>query len=395
MEYQLHVDQTWPPTDSSLGLREGVLLPPDKLDDPETIEFSGQHTVATPGWFNSHAHLELSNCSVKEYNGDFVDWIFDVLEHKESQDNEDIKQAFLNGCESLVQSGICHVVDHCDRTDQVLEVVDETGIDVHLFKELIGFFSDEIDEQESLGRKFLERASNGKTRAGLAPHAPYSAHPEVYQRCEELLEEYDGAISSHMHEIQMELEFTELGSGRFSELIEERSGETPETPYVDRPIPFFVREQYFSKPVFGIHLNYLNDRDYRWLESSSIAPVFCPRSYRHFGHDTLPVVEWYKRDIDFAMGTDSTASDTKLDLLNELRVLEDLTEIEIEPETILKSLTEVPSRVLGIPDRGVLSYGTPADISIFNVPSGDLEDLARGQAEALAVIRDGEIVWSE
>jgi cytosine/adenosine deaminase-related metal-dependent hydrolase len=80
-------------------------------------------------------------------------------------------------------------------------------------------------------------------------------------------------------------------------------------------------------------------------------------------------------------------------MLDELRKLDSLTDA-LGPEAILKALTSVPSEGLGMPDRGVLTWGTPADLSVFQVSGHGLADLARGEAEALSVWADGQPIWS-
>lgn len=393
MEYLLDADDFWPPVEgSSLGVRNGVLVPSSDLTDPEVISFEADHSVVTPGWINAHAHLELSGARDIGFNGNFADWIRDVLEFKLSLEPDDIREHFRDGCRELVKSGVARVVDHCDRTDLVLGELDEVAPDIVLLKELIAFDSESIRETQEEAQSFLKQSESEEVMTGLAPHAPYSVHPELYRWAEDELE---GGIpmSSHFHEVPEEIDFAENDSGPLRSLLEERSGSSVDVPYDgERPIPFLSRNDDIKGSLFGVHLNYLNDEDLRWLETEVIRPVFCPKSYSYFRHETLPVEDWIERSLPFALGTDSRASNESLDMLAELERLNELTS-QPDPGDVLRSLTAVPANVLGIPDRGVLAPGTPADLSIFNVPSGRLEDLAAGRAEARAVMIDGQIRW--
>jgi cytosine/adenosine deaminase-related metal-dependent hydrolase len=394
VEYIVEADRFWPPVgESSLGVRDGIMVPPSDLDDPDVLSVDAQHSVVTPGWINAHAHLELSGARDIEFNGNFADWIWDVLEFKLSLDPEEILDHYRQGCRELVESGVARVVDHCDRTDLALDALSDVAPDVVLLKELIAFDPASIEETQREARQFLERCGSERVRFGLAPHAPYSAHPDLYRWAEE--EREDGApMSSHFHEVREELEFAENDTGPLRDLLEERSGTGVEIPYDgERPIPYLHRNDDIKEPLFGIHLNYLNDEDLRWLETETIRPVFCPKSYSYFRHETLPVEDWMERSLPFALGTDSRASNSSLDMLSELRRLSELTD-EPDPEDVLRALTSVPANVIGVPDRGVLAPGTPADLSVFDVPSGELEDLAAGRAEARAVMVDGRLQWS-
>lgn len=395
MEYRLEAETFWPSIDSgSLGIRDGVLVPPVKLDDPEIVEFESESTVVTPGWFNSHAHLELSGCGDIDYDGNFADWIRNVLEFKLSLSDDEIRNHFQSGCKELVTSGVAHVVDHCDRTDLILDELSEVDLNVLPFKELVAFSSDQVDESVREARGFLKEADSRELIHGLAPHAPYSAHPEVYEWSYQQVHD-NATLSTHLHEVTEEIEFVEQASGPLMKLLEDRNGTREENPYDgNHPIPYFTRQDLFDEPLFGIHMNHLNEEDLRWLEVGEIRPVFCPKSYSYFGHETFPPEAWVERAIPFALGTDSLASNTSLDMLSELERLDELTD-QLTETMILEGLTKVPANTLGVPDRGVLSWGTPADLSIFDVPSGRISDLAQGKATPLGVVIDGEFRWAK
>lgn len=394
MNYVLHADQFWPSPNDSLGVQNGTILPADRIRGDRRLAFEGDFVVATPGWVNAHAHLELTGSPDIEFNGNFVDWIYDVLDFKQNQDETGVREAYRRGRMDLLRSGVCHVVDHCDRTDWVLDTVETLPAGTRLHKELIAY-SPERQSQVLAGAKdFLNELTDRGLPGGLAPHAPYSAHPDLYARAGELCDRVGGSLSSHLHEVEAELQYARSSEGPFAELQQRRAGEVFNSPYPGRPLADLVEAGCFDDPWFGVHMNYLSDSDFRWLRASRIHPVFCPRSYRYFGHGTLPVADWLEGGLAFGLGTDSTASNEGLDMIEELRLLNELLEPgDREAEEILRALTVYPTRVLHEPDRGVLTSGTPADFSLFDVPSKDVHDLARGRAKPLGVVHEGRLAW--
>jgi cytosine/adenosine deaminase-related metal-dependent hydrolase len=390
-EYRISVDRTWPTLEETgeVGIKNGTIVPVERLESPEEMDFRGENSVLTPGWINAHAHLELSGATDIEFNGDFVDWIYDVLDFKLSLEKEQIQSAFANGCNQLLASGVCRVFDHCDRTDWLLDEALDADLDVRLLKELIAFLPEQMEEVLREADDFLERLNDRGLRGGLAPHAPYSAHPDLYKKARERLSNGDGVFSTHLHESPEEMEFVTESSGRFQDLLEERTGSRHDSPYHDRPLAEMAESGVFDCPGLAVHLNYLTEDDLRWLESSRCYPVFCPRSYDYFGYETMPVEEWHRREIAFCLGTDSRASNQGLDMLSELRTLNDLTD-ELSTDRVLEALTVNPARVMGEPERGELTYGTPADLSLFETDTGDADELVRGEAETLAVFVDGQ-----
>lgn len=395
MSFILEVDRAWPSEEQSvLGVRDGVLVPPESLDDPDSLEFDADYCVVTPGWINAHAHLELSNSPDIDYDGRFLNWIHEVIELKQSTSTDEMLEAYRSATQDLLASGVTRVVDHCDQTGPVFELVEELSLQVHLMKELIAFTDEQVESLKDEARRFMEDLDRPRVDGGLAPHAPYSAHPELYHWAADWIDQRGGNLSSHLHEVRAELEFTVESSGDLMELLRERTGIEVTSPYDGlRPLQYFGQARTFDGGWFGVHLNYLDEADYRWLEATGLCPVFCPRSYSYFNHETLPVTDWIERGIDFALGTDSLASNDSLDMLAELRRLTELG-VQAEARTILEALTINPAQVLGVPSRGVLTWGTPADLAVFDVPSGNLTGLVKGDATPLATIVEGGVVWS-
>ena len=398
-ELLIEANRSWPNTPGKyrLGIRDNILVPPDELDQPETFSNHDQtgYTIVTPGWVNAHAHLELSAAPAIQYNGDFVDWIYQVLEFKLSQTKEQIREAYRRGAHSLHQSGVAHVLDHCDKTQWILDVAGELPIDVRPLKELIAFPPEHRTQKLEEARQFITRAEEQDLSWGLAPHAPYSAHPELYSQTRELIDRHGGTFSSHLHEIREELRFTEESTGRFQDLIRDRTGDRIDSPWRERPVAQLCRDGVYDSPGLAVHMNYLTDSDIEWVEGHNLYPVFCPRSYQYFRHETKPIQIYPEREIPFCLGTDSIASNEGLNMLEELETLAQWTD-NIDPETILKALTVYPTRVMGEPERGVLSWGTPADLSIFEVPETDpVHELARGNARPIAVVNDGNLTRLE
>ncbi|MFP4687230.1 MAG: amidohydrolase family protein [bacterium] len=392
MPYLIEPDLSWPQRQSSVAVKNGLIVSGEKFEGAPEITAEADFTVLTPGWVNSHAHLELSGCPPVEYNGSFADWILEVYEFKISRSADQVVSSYLQGCDELLASGVCRVVDHCDMTDSLLETALEHPLDIYMLKELIAHSEMQREEKFQQARRFLDKAAGKGLKAGLAPHAPYSAHPEIYKMASKLAWRKDNTLSMHLHEIEAELEYALEGTGEFVKLLKKRGIDNPRSPFDERPIATLVSGDYLSRPAFGIHLNYLNESDHRWLEAGEITPVFCPNSYDHFGHETLPVLDWFSRDYQFALGTDSKSSNTSLNMLEELKTLNRLAP-ELPADEILKALTVYPCRVLGIPESAVLTEGTPADLSLFEVDGSDVDSLARGRASALLVIRDGIVCW--
>ncbi len=52
--------------------------------EKETIEYLGANSVIMPGLINTHVHLEFSANKTTLKYGNFVKWLFSVMEHRDT-----------------------------------------------------------------------------------------------------------------------------------------------------------------------------------------------------------------------------------------------------------------------------------------------------------------------
>jgi cytosine/adenosine deaminase-related metal-dependent hydrolase len=112
-----------------------------------------------------------------------------------------------------------------------------------------------------------------------------------------------------------------------------------------------------------IHGIALKPKDIELLTQTSTGLVWCPSSNQFLYGQTAPIEALRTAGISLALGTDSTASGSD-NLLTELQTVRGLL-----PDTELMAMvTTNAARLLGVPERGQLRVGSPADLLLIYAP---------------------------
>ena len=91
-----------------------------------------------------------------------------------------------------------------------------------LFRELIALPPERIEQQLEIARRFLkpdESRHQGAALRGLSPHAPYSVHPELFDRLIGLSAESRSPLAIHLAETEAELQLLRDGTGELGRLF--------------------------------------------------------------------------------------------------------------------------------------------------------------------------------
>ena len=110
-----------------------------------------------------------------------------------------------------------------------------------------------------------------------------------------------------------------------------------------------------------------DDADLARLAASGATLVTCPRSNLWVGVGPPPVERFYASGVRIAVGTDSLASNSDLNVFSELALLHRLAP-SVEPSRLLASATREGALALGLDDMGHLAPGALARIIAIDLP---------------------------
>ncbi|RYD02764.1 hypothetical protein N752_23575 [Desulforamulus aquiferis] len=164
----------------------------------------------------------------------------------------------------------------------------------------------------------------------------------------------------------------------------------------------------FKYPVLAAHCVHLEQEDIEILAQKAMGIAYNPQSNMKLASGIAPVAKLLDLGATVGLGTDSTASNNNLDILEELRVGSFLQKVDtMNPEVIpayraLQMATIDGALSMGLGDRvGLIKEGMRADIILINTkephmcPQHNLfANIAysANSADVNTVIIDGKVV---
>ncbi len=319
-----------------------------------------------PGFVNAHCHLGLSALEKKlSPAGSFADWIRALISLNSGLDNESRVRGIRAGAEIMKRSGVTALGDYV-ADPELLPVIGGLGFRSVLFLEAIGFHSEKAQVLcKNLEEVLKRECVSPLYQLGLAPHAPYSVSPDLFQHLVELAEQYHCPLSCHVAETKEESRFLVIGDNSLEELLKERSAWDPEwNPPYKTPVEYLSSLGTLDR-LIAVHCNFVSD-DLDIMEEKKVSAVFCPKSTEWFGRTQfLPVRALLDRGMTVALGTDSLASNDSLNFLDELRMADKLLP-DVSRREILRMATCGGAEALGL-QCGTLAFGQKADLIGFRV----------------------------
>jgi len=328
-------------------------------------------SILLPGLVNAHCHTHLT-AALGRLPGTadrFDEWLRSVIAEQAQWTAQIPRLSTRAGLDLMATRGITTVGDMV--RDPELSVYTEAPLRSLLFLELIGFPAERAGVLDDWARRWLDRfdlelGDDPRFRAGLGPHAPYTVSPDLMRRLAALALEREMPIAIHLAETRQELQFLQNGTGGFEKLLNERRAwdDTWKPPGVS-PVRLAADLGLLDLRGSAIHLNYLTDDDIALVKRGRLTPVWCPGAHRFFGHADHPTERLLAAGVDVALGTDSLASNTQLDMVAEMRLAARAFP-EVDPSVWVKAGTLTAARALAWEDEiGSLTAGKAADLVMF------------------------------
>jgi cytosine/adenosine deaminase-related metal-dependent hydrolase len=334
-----------------------------------------------PGLVNAHVHLELSWLRDRvPPAADFTTWITGLFAARggavERPDDPGVTSAALAGAREAREFGTVAVGDISNSLAAV-DAIAASGMHGLVFHELLGF-------KETTGA-LVERsravraeaaARSPRVRISVAPHAPYSVSRELFQAIrEEVTSSAEPITSVHVGESPEEVELLASGSGPWAQLLR-RIGAWREgwvAPGLG-PVEYLDQLGVIDARTLIVHGVQLGEDSLARLHERGATLVTCPRSNQWVGVGAPPIERFYLSGVPVAIGTDSLASVSDLNLFAEMKEMRWLAP-GVPARRIIESATLVGARALGMDHRfGTLSPGKHAEIVAVSLPD-DLEDV--------------------
>ncbi|WP_428328652.1 amidohydrolase family protein [Mucilaginibacter sp.] len=290
------------------------------INAPPPEHLSG---IICPGFINTHCHLELSHLKAKlTPRTGLVNFIMDVQKFR-GADPAFVLDEALKADNEMYENGIVAVGD-ISNTNISIPIKEKSKLYYHSFIETFGFLPDKAAETFDRALALLNEFK--PMSCSITPHAPYSVSKELFKLIQKYSDTGHNLISMHNQECEDENKFYRYKLGSFNDLYASFGMDiTHFKPQARNSIQSVIPLLTSKQDILLVHNTCTNLKDIYFIKrfDRKIHFCFCPNANLYI-EGRVPKVELFVgQGYNLTLGTDSLASNNKLCILSEMRVLQD------------------------------------------------------------------------
>ncbi|MDP2893699.1 MAG: metal-dependent hydrolase [Sulfurimonas sp.] len=334
-----------------------------------------KNSLLMPGLINAHVHVEFSANKTNLSYGDFISWLYSVIENREELIGGCQNECMSKAINSMLESGIT-TFGAVSSHGMDLEACASAPQNVVFFNELIG---SQATMADALFGDFLARldASKSVKREGFYPavaiHSPYSVHPILIKKALRKVKDENLKLTAHFMESSAEREWLDSSKGDFKDffenLLKQNSAVSDSSEFL---------EHFNEHKTLLTHVVKANENELKTIASSQHTIIHCPISNRLLGNGVLDLRKLEKESIRWVLATDGLSSNYKLDLFEEMKCAlfmhSNMPLLELAKKLIM-SVTKNAADALGL-NTGEITEGKNADMIVLDLDCEPNDELA-------------------
>ena len=317
-----------------------------------------------PGLVNAHTHAAMALMRGLADDLPLMEWLTQHIWPAEAQHvtSNMVYEGTLLACAEMIRAGITCFNDMYFFPEESARAALACGMRAALGMICIEFPTAYASDAQDYLHKGLAMRDALRHEPLLsfcmAPHAPYTVQDATFERIVTYAEELQVPIHLHVHETLQEIEESVQRHGV-------------------RPLQRLQRLGVVGPGLIAVHAVHLHDAEIELLAACGSHVAHCPSSNLKLGSGIARLPRMLSAGVNVALGTDSAASNNRLDLLQEMRTA----------ALLAKGSTREPTAV---PAGQALHMATLAgakalglDGSIGSIEAGKQADLVTVNLEAL------------
>ena len=263
--------------------------------------------ILIPGLINTHTHASMSLFKGFADDLPLQDWLNNYIwpAEKKFVNSSFVRDGSILALSEMIKAGVTTFNDMYFYPDATAEATIELGVRSNIGLVVLDFptnYAADPEDYLSKGFEFRDRWRNEDLiTTSIAPHAPYSVSDEAFALINTYSEELGINIHLHLHETQREIDDSI-----------NRYGITP----VQRLNNLGI----INPSLIAAHCVYLNEQDIAILAKNKVSIVHNPSSNMKLGSGIADVAKMLKQNLNVSLGTDSSASNNRLDIMEEMRL---------------------------------------------------------------------------
>ncbi len=351
--------------DGAIAIQDGGILavgPTEEITQAytadESIDCQGQ--VIIPGLINAHTHIPMSL-----FRGLHDDLRLDVwLGYLMPLEREFVTPEFVRlgtrlACSEMIRSGVTAFADMYYYEDSIAEETDLLGMRALLGQTILIFPAPDASTYEEgliRCRRFIEKwQSHPRIRPAVAPHAWYTATPELLRACTDLAMAFNVPLHTHISETQLEVENCRNDN------------------HMD-VVSWLQRHGILNTKLLAAHCVHLDRSEMFLLREAGAGIAHCPTSNLKLASGIARVGKMLDIGLNVGIGTDGPASNNDLDMFEETRLAALLAKTASSDPTVLPARQALEAATIGGARAlhmdaitGSLELGKQADIAVVTI----------------------------
>ena len=278
--------------------------------------------ILSPGFVNAHCHLELSHMKgmIPAHTG-LQEFVKQIVALRQAAP-EAIQEAIVNAEAEMMANGIVAVGDISNTLDTLTQKA-KHNLAYYSFVELYDLDPSRAADKIEAGLEIQKQFQENCVRASLVPHAPYSVTNDLWN----LLSAHFGihTISLHNQETNDENDFFKTKTGSFLGMYERTKVnldffEATGLSALQSVLPVFKKAHH----GILVHNSFTSAEDIQAVHAAMDNAFWClcPNANQYI-EQTMPPVELLRsKKAKIVIGTDSYASNWSLNILDELKTIQ-------------------------------------------------------------------------
>lgn len=334
-----------------------------------------ENSLLMPGLINAHVHIEFSANKTELSYGDFMTWLYSVIENREDLINNCGVDCMSKAIDKMLESGIT-TFGAISSHGMDLDACANAKQNVIYFNELIG---SQATMADALFTDFLSRldASKSIKREGFFPavaiHSPYSVHPILIKKALEIVKNENLKLTAHFMESIAERNWLDDSSGDFQDFFQNLLKQDKNVCDSHEFLEYFNNHK-----TLLTHVTNATEDELNTIADNKHIVIHCPISNRLLGNPTLNIKELNEKNIKWIVATDGLSSNYKLDLFEEMKVslfMHSNAPLLEFAKALLDGVTINAAKALGI-NAGEISEGKNADMIVLDLDAEPTKELA-------------------
>lgn len=336
-----------------------VLVAREKYQATENINLD-EH-VLIPGLVNLHTHAAMSLMRGLADDLPLMPWLQEHIWPAEAKlvSPSFVRDGTLLACAEMLSGGVTTYNDMYFYPEAAAAASVQAGMRANLGLVVLEFptqYATDADDYIAKGSDARDHLRDEPLISfSFAPHAPYTVADGTFQRIATLAEQLNIGVHTHLHETKDEITQSEQTHGL-------------------RPLARLANLGILGPNLTLAHCVHLQDAEIKLLAAHGCHIAHCPSSNLKLASGIAPIAEYAKSAVNIGLGTDSAASNNRLDMFTEMRLAALLAKGQsgdataISAHHALQMATINGAKALGLDDKiGSIEVGKLADLTAVKI----------------------------